>query len=122
MFLAAWACESGCFANNPQPDLQEGLGEMDIKPETIRFVVCVTRKDASINVEDWILRKVSEGMRATINNGGCRAKDRKGAWRARGGYGRARTAGLKFPVQRGGQNRRAVPSTASRTVIGRSLL
>jgi len=24
MFLAAWACESSCFANNPQPDLQEG--------------------------------------------------------------------------------------------------
>jgi len=43
MFLAAWACESSCFANNPQPDLQEGLGEMDLKPESLRFVVCVTR-------------------------------------------------------------------------------
>jgi HK97 family phage major capsid protein len=70
MFLAAWACESSCFANNPQPDLQEGLGEMDLKPESLRFVVCVTRnllEDASVNIEDWILRKVSEGMRATIN-------------------------------------------------------
>jgi HK97 family phage major capsid protein len=70
MFLAAWACESSCFANNPQPDLQEGLEEMDIKPETLRFVVCVTRdllEDASINVEQWILRKASEGMGATIN-------------------------------------------------------
>jgi len=70
MFLAASACEANCFANNPQPDLQEGLGEMDLKPETIRFVVCVTRdllEDASIDVEAWILRKASEGMAATIN-------------------------------------------------------
>jgi HK97 family phage major capsid protein len=70
MALASWSCEANCFANNPQPDLQEGLGEMDIKPETIRFVVCVTRdllEDASIDVEAWILCKVSEGMRATIN-------------------------------------------------------
>jgi HK97 family phage major capsid protein len=70
MFLAAWSCESNCFANNPQPDLQEGLGEMDIKPETIRFVVCVTRdllEDASIDIEAWILRKASKGMAATIN-------------------------------------------------------
>jgi HK97 family phage major capsid protein len=70
MMSAAWSCESNCFANNPSPDLQEGLGEMDLKPESLRFVVCVTRQlleNASINIEDWILRKVSEGMRATIN-------------------------------------------------------
>lgn len=70
MFLAAWACEASCFANNPQPDLSEGLGELEIKPETIRFICCVTRdllEDASINVEQWITRRVSEGMRATIN-------------------------------------------------------
>ena len=40
---AGWACEASCFANNPQPDLQEGLGELEIKPETIRFVCCVGR-------------------------------------------------------------------------------
>lgn len=71
MGLGGWACESSCFANNPQPDLQEGLGELEIKPETIRMVVCATRdllEDASINVEQWIMRRVSDGMRATINN------------------------------------------------------
>jgi len=71
MGLAAWACEASCFANNPMPDLSEGLGELEIKPETIRYIVCVGRdllEDAAINVEDWIMRKVSEGMRATINH------------------------------------------------------
>lgn len=71
MGLGAWACEASCFANNPAPDLQEGLGELEIKPETIRMVVCATRdliEDASINVENWILGRVSDGMRATINN------------------------------------------------------
>jgi len=42
MSVAAWACETTCFSNNPQPDLQAGLGEMEIKPETIRFIQCVT--------------------------------------------------------------------------------
>lgn len=68
--LASWACESGCFANNPSPDLQEGLGEMDLKPETLRYVVCATSDllaDASFDVESWIMRRVSEGFRATIN-------------------------------------------------------
>jgi copper(I)-binding protein len=36
--LGAWACESSCFANNPTPDLQAGLGELEIKAETIRIV------------------------------------------------------------------------------------
>jgi len=69
--VAAWACEASCFANNPQPDLAEGIGEMEIKPETLRFIVCTTRdllEDASINVESWILDRVSRGMRTTINN------------------------------------------------------
>lgn len=71
MGMGGWACEASCFANNPQPDLQEGLGELEIKPETIRMIVCATRdliEDASINVESWIMQKVGDGMRATINN------------------------------------------------------
>jgi HK97 family phage major capsid protein len=45
---------------------------MDIKPETARFVVCSTSdllEGASFNVEAWLYRKISEGMRATINAG-----------------------------------------------------
>jgi hypothetical protein len=37
MAVGAWACENSCFANNPTPDLQEGLGELEIKAETIRM-------------------------------------------------------------------------------------
>jgi HK97 family phage major capsid protein len=70
MTIGGWACEAGCFANNPVPELSEGLGEMDIKPETVRFVVCATSdllEDASFDVEAWLFRKISEGMRATVN-------------------------------------------------------
>jgi hypothetical protein len=42
MGLGAWACESSCFANNPTPDLQAGLGGLEIKAETIRIVACAT--------------------------------------------------------------------------------
>jgi HK97 family phage major capsid protein len=71
MGLGAWACEASCFANNPQPDLAEGLGILEIKPETIRFIACATRdflEDAAMNAEQWIMRRISEGMSATINN------------------------------------------------------
>jgi HK97 family phage major capsid protein len=72
MGLGSWACEGSCgFANNPQPDLSEGLGVLEIKPETIRFAACATRdflEDASISTENWIMRKISDGMGATINN------------------------------------------------------
>jgi HK97 family phage major capsid protein len=67
---AAWACEASCFSNNPSPDLQEGLGELEIKTETLRHIVCVGSdllQDASFNIEAWILRKLSEGFRNTIN-------------------------------------------------------
>jgi HK97 family phage major capsid protein len=69
MAVGAWACQSDCFANNPQPDLQAGLGEMEIKAETLRFVACATSdllQDASFNVEAWLFRKVSEGFRRVI--------------------------------------------------------
>jgi HK97 family phage major capsid protein len=71
MGLGAWACEASCFANNPVPDLQDGLGELEIKAETIRFVQCVNSDllaDASFNVEQWMIQKVSDGMRITIND------------------------------------------------------
>jgi HK97 family phage major capsid protein len=71
MGLGNWACEAGCFNNSPQPDLAEGLGELEIKPESIRMIVCATRdliEDASINIENWIMNKAADGMRGTINN------------------------------------------------------
>ena len=68
---AAWACEASCFANNPQADLQDGLGELEIKVETIRYVVCAGSdllQDAAFNIEAWILRKVTDGFRVAISN------------------------------------------------------
>jgi HK97 family phage major capsid protein len=68
---AAWACEAQCFANNPQPDLQDGLGELEIKVETLRYVVCATSdllQDSSFNVEAWILQKASQGFRDAISS------------------------------------------------------
>jgi len=67
---AAWACETSCFANNPQPNLTDGLGELEIKPETLRYIVCATRdilEDASINIESWMLNKVNQAFRRTIS-------------------------------------------------------
>jgi HK97 family phage major capsid protein len=69
--IAAWACESSCFANNPQPDLQQGIGEMEIKAESLRYIVCAGSdllQDAAFNVEAWIMRKVSDGFRMAISN------------------------------------------------------
>jgi HK97 family phage major capsid protein len=53
------------------PDLTEGLGELEIKPETLRYVVCATSdllQDASFNVEQWVLTKVSDAFRRSISN------------------------------------------------------
>lgn len=67
---AAWACEANCFANNPQAHLTDGLGQLEIKPETLRYIVCATRdilEDASMNVESWMINKVQRAFRATIS-------------------------------------------------------
>src|SRR5262249_51202869 len=67
---AGWACESNCWANNPQPDLQEGLGELEIKVESIRHIICAGSnllQDSAFNIEGWILQKAAQGFRNTIN-------------------------------------------------------
>jgi HK97 family phage major capsid protein len=69
--IAGWACEAACFANNPQPDLSEGLGEMEIKAETLRYVACAGNDllaDASFNIEQWVLRKVADAFRRKISD------------------------------------------------------
>jgi hypothetical protein len=63
MAVGGWACESSCFANNPQPDLQEGLSELEIEPERIRMVVCATTdllEVSSFDVDNWLYRKISD--------------------------------------------------------------
>jgi HK97 family phage major capsid protein len=67
---AAWACESQCFANNPTQQIGEGLGEVEIKPESLRYIVCTSRdllEDASVNIESWLLQKVNRAYRNQIS-------------------------------------------------------
>jgi HK97 family phage major capsid protein len=67
---AAWACESSCFANSPTTQLGSGLGEMEIKPESLRYIACATRdllEDAAINIEQWMLGKASRAFGAQIS-------------------------------------------------------
>src|SRR5262249_50250724 len=67
---AARACEGSCFANKPQPDWQAGLGEMEIKAVSIRFILCAGNdllQDAAFNIEAWVIRRVSDGFRAAIS-------------------------------------------------------
>src|SRR5215831_16884565 len=68
--VAGWACETSCFSNNPQPDLQAGLGELEIKTETLRYIVCAGNDllaDASFNIKRWVLQKVSDAFRRKIS-------------------------------------------------------
>jgi HK97 family phage major capsid protein len=67
---AAWACESQCFANNPTQQIGEGLGEVEIKPESLRYIVCTSRdllEDANVNIESWLLQKVNRAYRNQIS-------------------------------------------------------
>src|SRR5215813_8254230 len=69
--IANWACEANCFANNPTQQLGSGLGELEIKAESLRYVLCVTRDlldDSSVNIEQWAFGKVNRAFRATISN------------------------------------------------------
>jgi HK97 family phage major capsid protein len=68
---AAWACQTDCFANNPSVDITKNLGELEIRPETLRFVLCTSRdilEDASVDMEAWMLGKVNFAFRNTISN------------------------------------------------------
>jgi len=69
--VAAWACESSCFANNPTKQIGDGLGEMEIKPESLRYVLCATRElleDSGVNIEAWMLDKARRAFAYQINN------------------------------------------------------
>src|SRR6516165_11141730 len=69
--VAAWACEASSFANNPTQQLGSGLGELEIKPESLRYIVCATRdllEDSSVAIEPWLLSKASRAFGLQISN------------------------------------------------------
>lgn len=64
--LFGWACESDCAANGNGADIAKGLGQLEMKPEELRGLICATRsflEDAAINIENWIARKGQQGVR-----------------------------------------------------------
>jgi HK97 family phage major capsid protein len=68
--VAAWACDSSCFANNPTQQLGAGLGELEIKPESLRYIVCATRdllEDSGVNIEH-MLGKAARAFGAQISH------------------------------------------------------
>jgi HK97 family phage major capsid protein len=68
--VAAWACESSCFANNPTQQIGSGLGELEIKPEPLRYVICATRdllEDSGVNLEQWMLDKVRRAFTTQVS-------------------------------------------------------
>src|SRR5215831_1625283 len=69
--VAAWACESSCFANNPTQQIGSGLGELEIKPESLRYIVCATRElleDSGVNLEQWMLAKAARAFGTQISS------------------------------------------------------
>jgi hypothetical protein len=69
--VAAWACDSSCFANNPTQQIGEGLGELEVKAESLRYIVCTTRdllEDSQFAIEPWLFGKASHAFGAQISN------------------------------------------------------
>jgi HK97 family phage major capsid protein len=58
------------LGKQPAARLQEGLGTLEIKAETIRHKICVGSdllQDAGFPIENWILQKAAQGFPNTIN-------------------------------------------------------
>jgi len=72
---AQWACPTDCFSAGYTKSLTEGLGELEIRPEPLRYVICATRdlvEDASVDVERWVTDKAPRLPRH------CQRRDRYG--------------------------------------------
>ncbi|MGY3621250.1 phage major capsid protein [Bradyrhizobium sp. USDA 10063] len=64
--LFGWACETDCAVNASGADVARGLGQLELKPEELRGLICATRSfldDAGINIENWITQKGQQGVR-----------------------------------------------------------
>jgi HK97 family phage major capsid protein len=68
--VAMWACDGDCWGATRVANVTAGLSELEIKPETLRYLICTSRdilEDASIDIEGWMLGKVARAMRSTIS-------------------------------------------------------
>jgi HK97 family phage major capsid protein len=67
---ATWACDVDCWGATHIQNVTAGLGELELKPESLRYIICTSRdilEDAS-DIENWMLTKVNRAMRATISD------------------------------------------------------
>jgi HK97 family phage major capsid protein len=67
---ATWACDSDCWSQSSVKKLTEGLGEIELKPEPLRYTICASRdliEDSSVDIEGWMMTKVSRAIRATLS-------------------------------------------------------
>jgi HK97 family phage major capsid protein len=65
---AGWACEADCSVNQPGAQLQN-VGQIEIKPEPLRAVVCATSSllaDSSFDIAGWVQRKAARAFRGKI--------------------------------------------------------
>jgi HK97 family phage major capsid protein len=94
---AAWACETNCWVNHPNQNPAEGLGELEIKPETLRFAICWTRdvlENAEINIEQWLTAKAARAFSIMISGAVLNGTGRgMPLGILRGGFGVEDTAG-----------------------------
>jgi HK97 family phage major capsid protein len=68
---AMWACDSDCFGAARVKDIAEGLGEIEIKPEHLRYIICSSRdivEDASVDMQAWLGAKVERAFRHTVSS------------------------------------------------------
>jgi HK97 family phage major capsid protein len=59
------------LCQNPTQQIGAGMAELEIKAETIRYVLCASRElleDASFNIETWALQKASQAIRVTVSS------------------------------------------------------
>lgn len=64
--LFGWACEADCAANGNAADFTKGLGQLELRPEELRGLICASRsflEDAAINIESWLVTKGQQGVR-----------------------------------------------------------
>ena len=68
---AAWGCDVDCFGATQIKNITDGLSEVEIKPEPLRYVLCSSRDiidDAAVDIEQWLFRKVSNAVTRTVSS------------------------------------------------------
>lgn len=66
--MFGFACEADCFANAPSREFK--FGELEVKAEELRGVVCATKSfldDSAIDIASYISQKAQQGFRRVMS-------------------------------------------------------